>query len=56
MHLLTGPARTRLSNLLLNQLVVQLLMAISLKGSWFPKAQAVTQDYLLIIWQDRSSC
>lgn len=32
-HLLTGPARTRLSNLLLLQLVVQLLMALYLKGS-----------------------
>lgn len=32
-HLLTGPARARLSNLLLLQLVIQLLMALYLKGS-----------------------
>ena len=32
-HLLTGPARTRLSNLLLLQLVVQLLMALYLNCS-----------------------
>lgn len=32
-RLLTGPARTRLSKLLLIQLVIQLLMALYLKGS-----------------------